>query len=148
MLLPQSDAFKTLHARLHSVPPLALLHPAPSPAAADARPAGPPPDPDPPRAASAAERDPAPSCTNGDGGAEGGAGHRASAGRDSGAGDAAMDEGEAGGAAREGSGAGIELGPLLALFRSRQRAVEADEEIRRAAAHEAAAGATGAHAPK
>lgn len=144
MLLPQSDAFKTLHARLHSVPPMALLHPASAPA--DARPARPPPDP--PRIASAAERDPAPSSTNGDGGADGGAGRRVGAGRDSGAGDAAGDGGEAGGAAREGPGAGIEFGPLLALFRSRQRAVEADEETRRAAAHEAAAGSTGAHAPR
>ena len=122
MLLPQSDAFKTLHARLHSVPPLALLHPNPNPASPLGR--GP---------ASAAEP---------------GAGRPSQAGAapdGAGASDngVARDRGPSGSGGRVYEGR-IEFGPLLALFRARQQAHAEDEEARRAAANEASSVAAGA----
>ncbi|KAK9844103.1 hypothetical protein WJX81_004529 [Elliptochloris bilobata] len=119
MLLPQSDAFKTLHARLHSVPPMALLHPNPDPDPAV----------EPHRISRATHGLAAPdiSAAMADGigatpSSNGGA-------RDRG--------GEASGSGGPGSDERIDFGPLLALFRARQQAHADDEEARRSSANDA-----------
>ena len=129
MLLPQSDAFKTLHARLHSVPPLALLHPNPDPASLD------------PGRASAAEPgagttareapDVSTAAADGPGASSNGG---------------ARDRGPSRSGSRGGEGR-VEFGPLLALFRARQQAHAEDEEARRAATNEASSVATGMSMP-
>ena len=129
MLLPQSDAFKTLHARLHSVPPLALLHPNPDPAslgpgrASTAEPSAGRTSQEAPDVSTAAV-DEAGASSNG----------------------GAQDRGLSRSGSRGGEGR-VEFGPLLALFRARQQAHAEDEEARRAATHEASSAAAGASTP-
>lgn len=129
MLLPQSDAFKTLHARLHSVPPLALLHPNPDPAtlghartsAAEPSAGGP----------SQEAPDVSPAAVDGAGASSSGG---------------ARDRGPSRSGSR-GSDGRVEFGPLLALFRARQQAHAEDEEARRAATHAASSAAAGTSTP-
>ena len=132
MLLPQSDAFKTLHARLHSVPPMALLHPIPSPAPQSA-------------AGMAAGHSAATAAARADKPLSGFSDLPSAQPKSNGGG--SLDVRDRGGDDIEGSGPAeserVTFGPLLALFRARQQAHAEDEEARRATSNEALAASAG-----